>query len=205
MTRVLFLDLDNTIYPVHSIGDALFAELFRMIDESGELGDRLEEAKKEIMRRPFQMVARDFGFSEQLTRQGVEHLQQLEYKGPIEPFPDFSILREIRADKFLVTTGFPILQNSKVDGMRLREDFVEVHIVDPQTSPLTKKDVFADILHRHGYAHDEVLVVGDDPASEIRAGIELGLPVLMYDALGLHPDARVRRITNYAELAAIIS
>jgi putative hydrolase of the HAD superfamily len=204
MLRALFLDLDNTIYPVHSIGDALFHELFRMIRDSRELGNSLDDAKREIMRRPFQMVASEFGFSEELTMRGIEHLQQLEYKGPIAPFSDYAIVREIQVDKFLVTTGFTILQNSKVDGMGIRGDFREIHIVDPMNSSATKKDVFYDIVRRQGYEKNEVLVVGDDPGSEIRAAMELGLPTLLYDALDIHPDTPHRRITNYAELAALI-
>jgi len=198
------MDLDNTIYPVHSIGDALFYELFRMIRDSGELGHRLDDVKQEIMRRPFQTVAKEFGLSDALTGRGIEHLQQVEYKGAIAPFPDYSIVREIPADRFLVTTGFTILQNSKVDSMGIRADFREVHIVDPMTTANTKKDVFEDILRRHGYGINEVLVIGDDPGSEIRVAADLGLPVVMYDALGLHPNTPHRRMTNYAELPAMI-
>ena len=204
MLRALFLDLDNTIYPVHSIGDDLFAELFRMIRESGELGERMDKAEKEIMRRPFQWVVKEFGFSEALAKKCLEHLQHLEFRGPIEPFPDFGILRDIEADRFLVTTGFHRLQNSKVDGMGLRDVFMEVHILDPQTSTLTKKEIFLDILQRHGYARQDVLVIGDDPDSELKAARELGLPRVMFDALGLYPGAAIRRITHYAQLKELI-
>lgn len=206
MKKALIFDLDNTIYPVHSIGAVLFEALFEMIDASGEMADQRQAVRQEIMRKPFQVVAGEFGFSDELTYRGITHLQHLRYTGPIEPFPDFRLVRDLPHTKFLVTTGFTPLQDSKIDGMKIRPLFHEVHIVDPMQSSLTKKDVFADILARHAYANEEVLVIGDDPASEIKAALALALPVVMYDALGLHPDgAGVPRITDYQQLLPLLA
>ena len=201
MTKAIILDLDNTIYPVQSIGDALFAGLFALIEVSGEVDDRINEVKREIMRRPFQLVAREFDFSDDLTAAGFNLLKNLEYVGPISPFPDYSLVRKMELKKFLVTTGFVKLQESKIRGMQIGKDFEKIFIVDPAQSSKTKKDVFAEIVWKNGYEKKEVLVVGDDPASEIRAALDLGLPVVMYDALNMHPDeTKVSKITNYAEL-----
>jgi len=199
--KSIILDLDNTIYPVHAIGDRLFSELFRMISESGEVKQDMEKLKGEIMRRPFQLVARDFELSAALTARCTEHLQTLRYEGPIQPFEDYAFIRTIPVDRYLVTTGFKILQESKIDGMSLRNDFREIHIVDPMHQRKTKKDVFSDILMRHEYAKNEVLIVGDDIQSEIRAGRELGIDVILYDKLALHPLVEgLPRITDFYQL-----
>lgn len=67
------------------------------------------------MRKPFQLVAKDYQFSKQLTSKGTELLTNLKYKGKIEPFKDYRIVKNLSLDKFLVTTGFLKLQQSKVE------------------------------------------------------------------------------------------
>ena len=206
MTKVLIFDLDNTIYPVHSIGAALFAPLFSMLEDSGEIQEQMDEVKDAIQRKPFQVVAAEFGFSNALTQTGIKLLQNLSYNGPIAPFPDFQLVPALPQPKFLVTTGFTRLQESKIDGMQIRSLFREIHIVDPMLEARTKKDVFSDILFRYAYQPDEVLVIGDDPDSEIKAAHALEIPTILYDALGRHPEWNLsKRIINYGELPLAIS
>lgn len=199
--KALILDLDNTIYAVESIGEDLFKSLFDLIEESGEFSGDLQEIKADIMKKPFQKVASDYKFSERLSDEGTRLLQELTYEGRIGQFEDYEELRKIPLDKYLVTTGFRKLQQSKVDGMRLERDFKEIHIVDPATSDLSKKDVFADIIHRQGYEEKEVLVVGDDPDSEIRAGEALGTAVVLYDKMDrIDEPGTLNKIRNFEEL-----
>jgi len=206
MTKVLIFDLDNTIYPVHSIGAALFAPLFSMLEDSSEIQEQMDEVKDAIQRKPFQVVAAEFGFSNALTQTGIKLLQNLSYNGPIAPFPDFQLVPALPQPKFLVTTGFTRLQESKIDGMQIRSLFREIHIVDPMLEARTKKDVFSDILFRYAYQPDEVLVIGDDPDSEIKAAHALEIPTILYDALGRHPEWNLsKRIINYGELPLAIS
>jgi putative hydrolase of the HAD superfamily len=206
MTKVLIFDLDNTIYPVHSIGATLFAPLFSMLEDSSEIQEQMDEVKDAIQRKPFQVVAAEFGFSDALTQTGIKLLQNLSYNGPIAPFPDFQLVPALPQPKFLVTTGFSRLQESKIDGMQIRSLFREIHIVDPMLEARTKKEVFSDILFRYAYQPDEVLVIGDDPDSEIKAAHAIEIPTILYDALGRHPEWNLsKRIINYGELPLAIS
>jgi len=204
--KAIILDLDNTIYSVPSIGNKLFASLFRLIEESGEYTVDIAVIKDEIMRKPFQLVAAQHRFSEELTKKGIDLLLNLTYEGPIEPFSDYSFTKQLTCDKFLVTTGFLKLQQSKIKGMGIEQDFMEIHIVDPATSHKTKKDVFADIIYRNGYQLAEVLVVGDDLHSEIKAARELGIDTVLYDKFNLHAvDSSQYRITDFKELFKFVS
>ena len=199
--KALILDLDNTIYPVPSIGDKLFASLFQLIEEMHPQKEDMKAIRHEIMRRPFQAVPRDFNFTEELTRRGVEHLSDIGYEGEISYFEDYPEVLKIDVDRFLVTTGFLKMQNSKIDGMGIRKDFKEIHIVDPTHTSQGKKDIFRDILERHKYAVNDVLVVGDDPGSEIRAALELGIDAVLYDKENIHDDGiATYRIRNFKEL-----
>lgn len=197
--KALILDLDNTIYAVASIGDRLFNSLFRLIEQSGTYRGSLEQIKDDIMRKPFQLVAAQHGFSPALTQQGVALLQELTWEGPIAPFSDYGHLKALPQDKFLVTTGFTLLQQSKIRGMGLEADFREIHIVDPAQTSDTKKDVFQSIVGRHGYRQGDVLVVGDDPHSEIQAAQDLGLDAVLYDKSGLY-NGPLPRISDFSQL-----
>lgn len=193
MKKALIFDLDNTIYPVSSIADDLFRDLFALLDakalhlSKADIGD----AKDQIKRRPYHLVAEEFRFGDELTQQGNEMIKNFSYDGPIHPFDDYHQLRTIPLPKYLVTTGFTNLQWSKVEKMGLEKDFEEIHIVDPERSSLTKKDVFEDIMKRHGYKSEDLLVIGDDPLSEIKAAFELGIDTFLFDPEGRHPDAKV--------------
>lgn len=197
--KVLILDLDNTIYAVASIGAQLFDPLYRLIEQSGAFSGSLEQIKEDIMRKPFQLVAAQHGFSAALTDKGVALLQELTWEGPITPFSDYAHLERLPLDKFLVTTGFTLLQQSKIRGMDIEADFREIHIVDPAQTRDTKKDVIYSIVERHGYTPGDVLVVGDDPHSEIKAAQELGLDTVLYDKSGLYTGP-LPRINDFSQL-----
>lgn len=200
--KALILDLDNTIYSAQSIGDELFKTLFELIENSGEFSGDMNEIRADIMRKPFQLVAEEYQFSESLNRQSTELLQDLTYEGEIEPFEDYAELKKLPIDKFLVTTGFMKLQQSKVQGLNLDADFKEIHIIDPASSKLSKKDVFIGIVKRYEYELAEVLVIGDDPYSEISAGIALGTPVLLYDKLNRVDDpGSTEKIQDFRQVA----
>lgn len=203
--KAIIFDLDNTIYSVHSIGEELFAPLFKMIEHDVGIIQNIEKIKDDIMRRPFQIVAKDYQFSRQLTEKGQTLLKTLTYNGKIEPFEDYSFVKELLVDKFLVTTGFLKLQQSKIEGMKIGQHFKEIHIVDSSTSDQTKKDVFAAIMKRHNYQSTEVLVVGDDLHSEIKAAKELGLEAILYDHSKLNTSVtNIIRIENFNALKQLI-
>jgi putative hydrolase of the HAD superfamily len=199
--KALILDLDNTIYPVSSIGDKLFAPLFDLIKSDEHVSDQFEQIRKEVMRRPFQLVANEFNFSKELTDKGTELLKNITYNGTIEPFDDYKLIRDLKIDKYLVTTGFKKMQQSKVEAMQLETDFREIHIIDPSTTDKVKKDLFTDIISRHHYNKADVLIVGDDLNSEIKAAKELGVDAVLYDKLNMYKEEKsVTRITDFAEL-----
>jgi putative hydrolase of the HAD superfamily len=132
-------------------------------------------------------------------------LQQLVFTAPIQPFDDYALVKELPLDKYLVTTGFPNMQQSKVDRMGLQKDFKEIHIVDPSTSNKTKKDVFADIVQRHGYVNKDVLVIGDDLHSEIKAAQELGIEVVWYDKFERYENTTaIPKIADYQQLVEML-
>jgi len=192
--KALIFDLDNTIYPVSAIADNLFGKLFAVLDEySGTINvgdnDRVAKIKEEMTRRPFQYIADKYELTKELNDKMVDTLRNMSYDLPMQPFEDYHHLKEIPLDKFLVTTGFVKLQMSKVIQLGIELDFKEIIIVDPDVSRKTKKDVFADIMQKYNYQPADLLVIGDDPDSEIKAALELGIDTFLFDPNGVYPGA----------------
>jgi putative hydrolase of the HAD superfamily len=181
MKRALILDLDNTIYPVSSIADNLFAQFYKLLEQDPNIDiSVIEDAKGEMTRRPFQHVADDFNFSAALKDKGIQLLKTITYDRPMQPYTDYHHIQNINLDKFLVTTGFTNLQNSKVKQLGIANDFKEILIVDPEISPKTKLDIFKDLMDKYNYKPEDLLVIGDDPQSEIKAAIALGIDTFLY-------------------------
>ena len=201
--KAIIFDLDNTIYSVLSIGHDLFHSLFELIIKYGHHIENMDKIKDDIMRRPFQLVANDYDFGETLIQKATHLLQNLTYNDPIEFYPDYKFVRLFQADKFLVTTGFKKLQQSKIEKLCIAEDFIEIHIIDPTATTTTKKDVFADIMQRHNYNSTDILVIGDDLNSEIKAAIELNIEAVLYaPELRIAGMSGIRPIQSFEELRA---
>src|SRR5690554_560034 len=206
-TAIIF-DLDNTIYPVSSIGKIKFADLFKLIEEDGRFWGDLEDIKTKIQQTPFQEVANEHKFHKDLYSKSIDLLRDHEYKGPIEPFDDYKYIKNINCKKFLVTAGFTKLQWSKISKLELDKDFTECFVLDPEKTDKTKKDIFVDILQKYSLQPDEVLVVGDDLDSEIKGGNELGIDTVLYDFSGKYGGSNEndgRIIDNHKDLRKYIN
>ncbi|MEO3407226.1 HAD family hydrolase [Mucilaginibacter sp. CAU 1740] len=204
MKKALILDLDNTIYPVSSIAGELFHELFSFLNEHIDDANLIYNIKEDLKRIPYQKVADKHNFSESLKNKGLALLNNIEYNLPIQPFDDYTHIREAKITRFLVTTGFTKLQWSKVRMLDIEGDFEAIHIVDPALSPLTKKDIFASILEKYNFKPEDVLIIGDDPESEIKAANELGIDTFLYDPKNKHPDAEaIYRSQNLKDAAVV--
>jgi putative hydrolase of the HAD superfamily len=199
--KAIIIDLDNTIYPVPSIGEKLFAPIFKLIEENGKHAQDMHKIRHDIMRKPFQSVAKTYSFSDDLTKQGITMLKDITYNEPIKTFSDYAFLKQIPADKFLVTTGFMKMQQSKITAMNIENDFRQIYIIDPMVSSKTKKDVFLEIMNDNAYQPSDVLVIGDDAESEIKAAQELGIENVLYDKYNTLPASTATyTISDFSDL-----
>lgn len=77
---------------------------------------------------------------------------------------------------FIVSFGEPAIQRQKVKALGLdRESSVEKIYYADRDNVLTKEAAFQKIQRRLGLQPEQILIVGDRPAREIRAGKELGM------------------------------
>lgn len=208
MKKAIILDLDNTIYPVSSISDNLFSRVFEFVDSlAEEIGlEEVEKLKEEMKRRPYQQVAEKFNLSDAAKNKGLDMLKNLEYTLPMQPYEEYKHISETKIDKFLVTTGFTKLQWSKIKLLDIEEDFKAIYIVDPEVSTQTKKDIFAMIMAANNYQPEELLIIGDDPESEIKAASALGIDTFLFDPDNRHQNAMVTHFSkNLKDAVAVFS
>jgi putative hydrolase of the HAD superfamily len=199
--KAVIFDLDNTIYPVAPFGERMFSSLFRLIEENGGYTGTMEEIRTEVMKTPYPKVASMFRFSDALKAECLRLLENLPVDFTLEPFEDYPKARNLPSRKFLVTSGFKTLQYNKIKSLGIENDFEEIHIADHTTPRSSKKEVFADIMSRHGFESYELVVVGDDPNSEIQAANDLGIMAVLYDRMNFNPGRTdLNRIEDFGKL-----
>jgi len=138
--------------------------------------EQLAEAFEEIWRQPLDFVASKFGFSQEMLAAGWKAFSQTVIETPMKGYGDLAVLRELPFELYLVTSGFRGLQESKVKALQIADLFREIEIdaID-EDDRKGKQGVFASILERKELKPEEVIVVGDNPDSEIEAGNRLGI------------------------------
>jgi putative hydrolase of the HAD superfamily len=209
MIAAVIFDLDNCLAAADEPGRALLEPMFAAIRRANDGAlpeEALERAFDECWRLPLDAVAGQNGFSPAMLAAGWEAGRRIRVDAPMAGYPDLGVLRELPVELFLVTSGFRALQESKIDALDLRSRFDAVH-VDAIDEPDRKgKDgIFREILDRFALEPDSVLVVGDNPESEIAAGNRLGMPTVQILRPGIARGATATHyIHDLSELGAII-
>ena len=207
MIRAAVFDLDNCLAAADEAGEALFAPAFDAIRAVSRLSeDQLSAAFADMWRHALDHVARTHHFSDEMLQAGWRAFRNLEVTQPLRGYPDLWEIEKLPLARFLVTTGFRRLQESKIAALGIARlfDGIEVDAIDePPRRP--KQQRFADIAARHGWQPAEVLVVGDNADSEIAAGRALGMPTVQTLRPGVPPAANAQwRIGNFAELSKLM-
>jgi len=86
MKSIFFIDLDNTVYFTKPNEEQLMGELYRFL-ESQDLGISNEAfalAKQEMLRTPFQKVAKKYGFREEAMPDVLAYLRNREVTQPFK-------------------------------------------------------------------------------------------------------------------------
>lgn len=121
-------------------------------------------------------------------------------------YGDLASLSELPVQRFLVTSGFRRLQESKVKALNLRQLFTAIY-VDAIDEPdrIGKQGLFKLILKDYQLTSAEVLVVGDNADSEIEAGNQLGIRTVQTLRPGVpHANNATFYIHSLSELKTLL-
>ncbi len=179
MIKAILFDLDSCLAAANEVGEDLYTPAFEAIRRAsnGEVPEeKLQAAFSDCWRHPLDWVAAKFGFSEAMLVAGWQVFRKMEAKRPMHGYGDLHVLRGWPTLLFLVTAGFRVLQESKINALGIGPLFADVRIdaID-EPNRKGKKRLFQEILEEHRFDPSEVLVVGDNPDSEIEAGNQLGI------------------------------
>jgi FMN phosphatase YigB (HAD superfamily) len=142
-----------------------------------------------------------------MTEAGWRVFGGLEVNRKLHGYGDLSLLSELPANRFLVTSGFRRLQESKIRALDLIPLFTAVYVdaID-EHDRLGKLGHFESILQKQRLTAAEVLVVGDNADSEIAAGARLGMPTVQTLRPGVPYAANATfHIHSLQELKALLS
>lgn len=206
--RAVIFDLDNCLAPSDEPGRDLLEPVFRAVREAnrGQLSKaELAAAFEDCWRYGFDKVAERHGFSREMRDAGWEAFAGLEVRVPLRGYGDLDVLPSLGDRRFLVTSGFRRLQESKVRALGIADAFDEV-VIDALDEPgrLGKERVFAALLRRHRLDPMQVLVVGDDPESELTAARALGIRGVQIVRPGIAPAPDVPRVRDLAGLRRLL-
>jgi putative hydrolase of the HAD superfamily len=178
--RALIFDLDDTIYATKSVVTEMYKDLFAVLKP--QLSETIfDSISEDILTTPFHIVADRYAIDRDLKEEGLKICLEMDFEGRMQLFPDYRLTLENSADRYLVTAGYTRLQKAKIRQLGIERDFKEIFIPDPYTAELTKVDVFEQIMNKYNYEPSEMLVIGDNPESEIKAAKGLGMATYLYD------------------------
>jgi putative hydrolase of the HAD superfamily len=202
---ILILDLDDTIFPTRSIPPKVFEPLFESLNEvSHDFTEKqMDIIKDDLWKYTFHEVAEKYGFNDGMRRHYQERLKTLPLDFDIEVYEDYHDLRLMELPMYLVTSGTTSVQERKIDALEIRDDFIEVHIDDRNLYPGGKKRIFTDLINENRWSPDQLLVVGDNILSEIKAARELSIPWLQIDR-SMPMDLTDNRIQSLREISGFI-
>jgi FMN phosphatase YigB (HAD superfamily) len=209
MIKALIFDLDNCLAAANEVGEDVFKPAFEAMRNAnrGTLTDeQLAEAFQEIWRQPLDFVAQKFGFSQEMLAAGWGVFSQTVVETPMRGYGDLAILRELPFDLYLVTSGFRALQESKVKALQVADLFraVEIDAID-EDDRKGKQGIFASIMEAAKLRPEEVIVVGDNPDSEIEAGNRLGIRTVQILRPGVpRADSATYYVGTFEELKTLL-
>jgi len=203
--RAIILDLDNCLAAADEVGESLLEPVFTAVRaaNAGALTEsELDAAFGDCWVHAFDFVAMRHDFTPAMRTAGWEAFRQIEVHTPMHGYGDLALLPAIGRQRFLVTSGFRRLQESKVRALGI-EPYFDAIVVDAIDEPAHrgKERIFRDLMSQFSLEASDVLVVGDNPDSELAAAARLGLRSAQIVRPGVTPaDGVTIHLSGLAEL-----
>jgi FMN phosphatase YigB (HAD superfamily) len=209
MKQAIIFDLDNCLAPATEVGEELFEPAFEAIRTANQellSPEQLARAFADIWRHPLDWVAQHYGFSDAMLTAAWKVFTGMKVNRPMHGYGDLPVLGSLPVQRFLVTSGFRLLQESKIEALGLRQYFAAMFVdaID-ESGRIGKLGHFQRVLELHGFEPCDVLVVGDNASSEIEAGNRLGIATVQTLRPGVpHASNAVFHVQSLSELAALL-
>src|SRR5262245_50256934 len=209
MIDAIVFDLDSCISAADEPGRHLFEPAFaaiRSANRGSHLESDLARAFADMWRLPFDFVAEKYSFTQAMKEAGWRAFLEVEVTTPMLGYGDLEVLRELKVRRFLVTSGFRRLQESKVRALNIAPLFTQI-VVDAIDEPGArgKLAIIQDLMRTHQLVAERMLIVGDNADSELAAGRKLGVQTVQTLRPGVPRDpGATHHISNFHELRPLL-
>ena len=211
MLRAAVFDLDYTLFDPRTLPAGLFSEVESHVREvaNGQVSAPvLDAALADAWCLPFDRVVAHYRLPQAVSTAWQRAAAAVEVVERLSPYPDVvAVLRELPLERFLLTTGFRRLQESKVRQLGLASLFVASYVdaLDPP-GPVGKRILLERLLAEHRLTASQVVVVGDRADDELSAARALGMVAVQILRPGVAPDPDVAwRLPNLRALPALLT
>ena len=208
MIKAMIFDLDMCILNTHTLTGPFFQPVLDALYSSELSQDLKERIQYQLWTTSLDDTMEMFSVPENIVERMREAYRQIEVPDNIKTFGDEEFIRDLPVRKILVTTGYRKFQETKIEKIGVADLFDEIIIdaLDYRDQRKGKKRIFEELLVKNGWSKDEVLVVGDNPRSELGVAKSLGIKTIQT----LRPTIEKWSEADYhiyslSELAGLIS
>ena len=184
MVSAIIFDLDNTLFDPRQIPRHIVAPAIAAVRDANERlgagavpGAVLNAALEASWTRSFREVVQELELPQALYSAFSDACANLRVVDRLTPYSDVEALAALPVARYLVSTGYPGFQESKVGALGIAGLFEGVYwdVVERDRAPVGKQRVFERIVREKALDPLETAVVGDNVSSEIAAGNALGM------------------------------
>ncbi len=206
MIKAIFFDLDFCIFDTRSLGDDILDPVLAPLYASSLSREDQDLVAKTLWSTSLEDTIALFELEDALAQAMREAHRSLVVPDTARTYGDESALSALPAYRVLVTSGYRAWQEAKLARLNIADLFDEIIIdtIDDAKNRKGKQAIFSDLLTRHGWQPQEVLVVGDNPHSELKAARALGIttvqtlrPTIEKDPLADHHLSSLHDLSNY--------
>lgn len=199
--KALIYDLDHTLFDPNTLDRAIFQPAFEVFNKvvpiSGISVTELESDFFSISLNAFI----DKHLPEESKQEFIQNLGNITLP-KLETYEDGYLVPQLGTVNYLVTSGLREFQYQKIEALEIKDWFNQIYVDDP-IDPIweDKEEIMRLIMHQGNYQPSELLVVGDNPQSEIKAGNTIGIETVQVLRPGIQPsEIATYQINNLEEL-----
>ncbi|HIH24056.1 TPA: HAD hydrolase-like protein [Candidatus Woesearchaeota archaeon] len=178
MLKVAIFDLDLCCIDTYSQGEDILDPVLKVARESAPLdGSKLESLRRELMQENFDTVMNRYTLPSTTVSCMRSAYARLVAPPSTSTYGDMDALEALDMKRYLVSTGFYRFQMSKIHitGILPYFEAVLIDSLDNLSARKGKLDIFRAIRLHEGVASQDVVVIGDNPRSELAAAKTLGM------------------------------
>jgi len=177
MIKAIIFDLDMCILDTHSLTGPFFQPVLDALRNSTLSPELKEKVEYQLWTTSLDDTVNMFAVPEDVAEKMREAYREIEVPDDIKSFGDEEYIRNLPAKKILVTTGYRKFQETKIEKLGIVDLFDEIIIdaLDYREQRKGKKKIFRELLEKNAWGKGEVLVVGDNPMSELGVAKNMGI------------------------------